>query len=143
MENKILKLRAWDVKNKKMFSPFDGELSDFFLDIEFRSRHYKSKFVLMQWTGLKDKHGTDIYQGDLLRVIADEYGYGETSYEGIVKVTSEICGFRLEPISPTLEERSDSGKFWDNSSLWHLCETHSVTGEGTTEIIGNIFENME
>ena len=96
----------------------------------------------MQFTGLKDKNGKEIYQGDLLKVKADKEGYGHTSYGGIIEVTAETCGYALKPIKPTFKEMEELGDPWDSSSMWHVCEEGS-DGKGTTEVIGNIYENPE
>ena len=66
-----IKFRAWDKKENKMFQVFSITLNEdgtlryvFYWD---RYPMLKDKDVeLMQWTGLQDTNGQDIYEGDII-----------------------------------------------------------------------------
>ena len=61
-----IKFRAWRIDDKKMYLPFNllDELND-------TEGHFPQDTVLMQYTGLHDKNGIEIYEGDILRIKAE------------------------------------------------------------------------
>ena len=62
-----IKFRAWDNKQNKMRN--DGFSIYYDGSIQFADSIESKDFILMQYTGLKDKNGKEIYEGDILHII--------------------------------------------------------------------------
>ena len=120
------KFRVWTEEGKVMYYdvyPFkDDTLLLSYDEIAF-DEVPASDFILMQATGLNDKNGKEIYEGDV--VVAMSQGV-----KAIGKVKRRIDGYWL--MYPA----------WQHGELWHIVENVD-TGETGVEVIGNIYENPE
>ena len=131
----IPKYRAWDTTNKEMFKDtFSITESGQVVVVEQEDVMcppdyvFVDNLVIMQSTGLKDKNGKEIFEGDIVRTTrflgrADEIGgfyEYEKDYLGVVKV--------LEG-SWVIDTGSDAVNLWSEID--------------ENEVLGNIYESLE
>lgn len=111
-----IKFRAWDTETKEMSYDF---LSRNWILVCIESPHVE----LMQYTGLKDENGKEIYEGDIIVV---ENG----KYSGTVKFNEEDLSYVIE---------NETGGFGFVNG-----QTYDKRPEFKTyEVIGNIYESPE
>lgn len=121
--NREIKFRAWHKDLKKMFKIGQITLEKGTWNFEPNDRDfigmsipYQPSFVLMQYTGLHDKNGKEIYEGDIVKIT------GSKEID-IGKVIYEYDGFTVDVMN--------MDRFYGRV---HLLEKF-------TEVIGNVFEN--
>lgn len=126
-----IKFRAWLKEDKKMVNVETMDFTDKSIQYLKKSeinnayilrRESFDDVELMQYTGLKDKNGTEIYENDIVKfIVLDGYGEHADQFECIDKVEYYISEFKLQQIGLRLSEES-------------IIEI---------EIIGNVYENPE
>ena len=95
--------------------------------LHYAAMPYKDdNFIIEQYTGLKDKNGQKIYEGD---IVSEEFEYGGEKTKTIwqVRWSDDECAFELHYVS---------GFEVDDCSL-------VADDEEDYEVIGNIHENKE
>lgn len=144
------KFKAWDSKNKKFaFEEFNiiGECTAFNLLQQYRVEEFNDLFIV-QFTGLKDKNGKEIYEGDILECPMPDFNdplcamdkdekYEHDWWErGIVKYYDEYARFGLEFHSPY------GGEGYTGLEQ-HISQYVSNRLDDGWWVIGNVFENSD
>ena len=121
-----IKFRAWIETQKRMYEVVSICTRDWFFTTPEGTTWYRgSDFKLMQYTGLKDKNGKEIYEGDIIfETFKHPIDEGEEPVTAKVIWSAKHAKFQLQ----------DSENTWD---IWKDNNLH------TYQIIGNIYENKE
>lgn len=148
---RIFKFRVWDVENKIMLDwsqiwhslvklpreHLDGFDKDFWFPfISLAIQSPETKYIVQQFTGLKDKNSKEIYEGDILDARVDD------------EVIPDLKKFKYKLLV-----------YWNNRNhTWatktknvsdYECETFPFRGShyeillDKSKVIGNIFETPE
>ena len=117
--NRAIKFRVWDLDNKKwhrspqlVIRPYSGTVTD---------GATTPNVKLLQYTGLKDKNGVEIYEGDIIKY--KDYSGGGVIFGG------------EQPRAKGVIEIQDLC-----SGMYYLRGMGKLKGEGV-EVIGNIYEH--
>lgn len=119
-----IKFRAWDEVHKQML----------YIGLELDTHIGGPQEDLMQYTGLKDKNGVEIYEGDIVRGTYEEfsdYDHEEYTIEFVSQLTFENGAFCIKRDYVNFEGRMRGpslNKHWDSEKV---------------AVIGNAFENPE
>lgn len=105
-----IKFRAWSNHEQKMYQD--------------TSSHYNiggevNPWIYMQFTGLHDKKGKEIFEGDIIKALWEE----KNKLKGEVVWADEFCGYAIS----------------DGNFNYRI----SATASGLREVIGNVYENPE
>jgi len=114
---RIIKFRAWDTFNAEMFPEKvnDDLLVKFFREVNIR-RNGGNTVIVMQYTGLKDKNGKEIYEGDLLK--HDIWGVTKIIWEhGMFRGTSPAEGIDITLSDHQLKRCRIIGNIYETPEL--------------------------
>lgn len=127
-----LKLRAWfpekqEMKLVAMHNVYEGNTTYLYLSPMPMSDY--ETIELMQYTGLKDKNGREVYDGDIVNAWSQVY-------KGRFEVKWRQEGSSCWILYPA----------WKNNEFWKIHGTLHEDGQfydKGLEVIGNIYENPE
>ena len=121
-----IRFRCWDKKDEVMFYSRKDNFT--FIEADRSDKKYgvvmkgvlsaaiDNKMPIMQFTGLKDRNGREIYEGDIYRVDAED----------------ALCG-----TYPVVVDETHGMRFMLGKSI--VCKADAIYGE----VIGNVYENPE
>jgi len=135
-----IKFRAWDTVQDKMLPVESINFRNDVISLDEGDNSVSDSsdmFILMQFTGLLDKNGKEIYEGDIIKGTTYLYGYElkngrQFDYFGAVEWGAQadvgLCWFV-----------SDKQGSWELRQTVHRNDIDYCTGE----VIGNIYENPD
>lgn len=122
-----IKFRVWDKQIEHMVIYPTNEL--LFCEIENKYGYSSAQFDLMQFTGLLDKNGKEIYEGDIVSTWVvtnrDEWEHIENYKVDFRKGCFCLCNERR------------------GYSLSDVCKKEPINKFFQCEVIGNIYEHTE
>lgn len=129
-----IKFRAWDVERQLMIGDnyfdnydFDKDKDEWYANVPYMSltgiKHVceDEMFKVMQYTGLKDKNGVEIYEGD------------------IVKIDDAVWTFKI--VEVRIVEEDDYGMQCEPFNSSNLYSGSGAANE--SEVLGNIHQHPE
>lgn len=130
-----IKFRAWDKVNKKVrkvmsldfYTTRSSEVTLVSDDGDAYLRYFE-QIELMQYTGLRDKNGAEIYEGDIVEIVQPKQS---NMWMGSSLLSSHSWENKYRNV---VQWQNDNNPRWDGLLVW---------GGGTIEVLGNIYEHPE
>jgi uncharacterized phage protein (TIGR01671 family) len=140
--NREIKFKVWDIENKSFLIDFSISKYGHLMTYDFHGSDEKcycqcpnpNNYIIQQYTGLKDKNGNEIYEGDIIRFMGRWDTDGKVlppDYKPyrVVWVMGGLWAMMINPPHPL--------------KAFHGHNECVGVGHTDSEIIGNIFENPE
>ena len=129
-----IKFRAWDSSRNKMFFSNEHKWVEFKINsdgvliaVNYARGGGEHSLPVMQYTGVNDCNGVEIYEGDLVRITDTE----EPRINFVGQVKFGVRGY------PAFD-------LYDSCNTQLMDEYNTLTNDDLTfEVIGNVYENPD
>ena len=124
-----IKFRVWDNVEHKMYKHAQyGICEESDQVVPFGNLLLRGYFEIMQYIGLHDKNGTEIYEGDILRLWRSVGSNGELRREHYKPLPVTYCSIWCQFVAN------------DESTKNQYCIWNDF---GAFEVVGNVYQNSE
>ena len=124
-----IKFKAWNKKNKKMISVARFDFADWSVYTHLFGEPIDGlNCEILQYTGLKDIEGKEIYEGDLIEIKTEKHHFVSE-----IEWNDMVGGFEFQDTQNSWCGLDAIGVFKNGSSIYG----------GFVKVIGNIYENPE
>lgn len=135
-QQRVIKFRVWNPDKKVLTGGTSLNTLLLTTDQEFVKEFNAKGMIWMQFTGLLDKEGKEIYEGDVLGLV-DDFFSGEIHTLGVVVWSPELCGFTVE--AKLFKD--------DEGYTMTVYSTQENSADGNKQlkrkVLGNIYTNPE
>ena len=127
-----IKLRAWLKETKEMIPVYQIDFNNGIIDSESAWR-MESEYILEQFTGLHDKNGVEIFEGDIFTsdYFDDTYNFEVVFSDGAFCGKHKSTGIYMLGFTNFDDNGEDLGYWCEEDYTSHI------------QIIGNIHDNPE